>query len=244
MRGERPPGRVRGAPDGPGARLNLVISHRQKHTKSATINNATCCCCLLLYNEIFVGHESTGPWTPAGARRSRRAQERAGQGEREPTPAPTRTTRLHLLPHTATTPTAPAARTHRCWTRGGAPFPFPRRARACAHGPRGVRRIAGRRFASSAPKSLQLLLVGVHLRRLFPTHHTLVLGPDAIAVRRSHLSAIEPTSTSYPCVHTISTISRAPEGAHSRTPALASGADTDPSFVAATKQRPAGAWES
>ena len=46
------------------------------------------------------------------------------------------------------------------------------------------------------------------------------------------------------CVHNISTMSRAPEGAHSRTPALASGADTDPSFVAATKQRPAGAWES
>ena len=88
------------------------------------------------------------------------------------------------------------AHPHRCWTRGGAPFPFPRRARACAHGPRGVRRIAGRRFASSAPKSLQLLLVGVHLRRLFPTHHTLVLGSDAIAVRRSHISAIEPTSTS------------------------------------------------
>ena len=93
---------------------------RKGQKRCATINKATCCCCLLLYNEIFVGHESTGPWTPAGARRSRRAQERAGQGEREPTPAPTR---LHLLPHTATTPTAPAARTpHRCWTRGGAPL--------------------------------------------------------------------------------------------------------------------------
>ena len=45
-------------------------------------------------------------------------------------------------------------------------------------------------------------------------------------------------------VRTISTMSRAPEGAHSRTPALASGADTDPPFVAVTKQRPAGAWES
>ena len=105
-----------------------------------------------------------------------------------PTPAPS---------HCHYPDSAGGAHPHRCWTRGRAPFPFPRRARACAHGPRGVRRIAGRRFASSAPKSLQLLLVGVHLRRLFPTHHTLVLGPDAIAVRRSHLSAIEPTSTPY-----------------------------------------------
>ena len=45
---------------------------------------------------------------------------------------------------------------------------------------------------------------------------------------QSALSAIEPTSTSYSYVHTTSTMSRAPEGAHSRTPALASGADTDP----------------
>ena len=41
------------------------VARKKNAILSATINKATCCCCLLLYNETFVGHRMTGPWTPA-----------------------------------------------------------------------------------------------------------------------------------------------------------------------------------